>query len=438
MGDRTSKVGAIFRVASGNFFEMYDFQVYAYYAVYIAHAFFPSKNEFASLMASLGTFAAGNLMRPLGALVLGAYIDQHGRRAGLLLSLALMAVGTAGIALTPSYAQIGVAAPLLVLAARLLQGFSAGVQLGGVSVYLSEIAPPGRVGFFTAWQSASQQVSVMLAAGFGVIMSLVLPPAAVEAWGWRTPFILGCLIVPLLLMMRRTLEETEVFLSKAERPGMGKLMISIGAHWRLVLTGMFLIAMTTATFYVSTAYTPTYGQTVLHLSAQSSRLVAVFVGLSNFIWLPIFGALSDKVGRRPILIAFSLISMLTAYPVMLWLVAAPSFWRMLAAELWLSLMFGGYNGALTPYLTEIMPFKVRTLAFSLAFSLATAVFGGMSPFICTLLIHQTGNAAMPGVWLAFVALCGLGATLASGGAARRAAAEAAPGAPPQLSPAGTA
>lgn len=438
MGDRTSKAGAIFRVSSGNFFEMYDFQVYAYYAVYIAHAFFPSKNEFASLMASLGTFAAGNLMRPLGALVLGAYIDSHGRRAGLLLSLALMAVGTAAIALTPSYAQIGIAAPLLILAARLLQGFSAGVQLGGVSVYLAEIAPPGRVGFFTAWQSASQQVSVMLAAGFGVILSLILPPTSMDAWGWRTPFVLGCLIVPLLLMLRRSLEETEVFLSKTERPGMGKLMGSIVSHWQLVLTGMFLIAMTTATFYVTTAYTPTFGQTVLHLSAQSSRLVTVFVGLSNFIWLPIFGAVSDRVGRRPVLITFSLISMLTAYPVMLWLVAAPSFWRLLAAELWLSLMFGGYNGALTAYLTEIMPFRVRTMAFSLAFSLATAVFGGMSPVICTWLIHQTGNPAMPGVWLAFVALCGLGATIASVGVVRRAAVADALVASAQLSPAGTA
>src|SRR6476659_4774031 len=164
---RTSQVRRVVRVAAGNALEMYDFQIYGYYAAAIAFTFFPSGNEYASLMLSLATFGAGFLMRPLGAIVLGAYIDHHGRRKGLLVTLALMAVGTLSIAILPGYVAIGLAAPLLVLVGRLLQGFSAGVELGGVSVYLAEMATPGNKGFYVAWQSGSQQVAVMCAALLG-------------------------------------------------------------------------------------------------------------------------------------------------------------------------------------------------------------------------------------------------------------------------------
>ena len=174
-------------VSGGNFLEMYDFMVFAYYATAIARTFFPAGDDFASLMLTLMTFGAGFLMRPIGAIVLGAYIDKHGRRKGLILTLSLMAVGTIGIALTPSYQQIGMVAPVLVLAARLIQGLSAGAELGGVSVYLSEIATAGRKGFYVAWQSASQQVAVMLAALLGVLLTRALPPEAMDAWGFRIP-----------------------------------------------------------------------------------------------------------------------------------------------------------------------------------------------------------------------------------------------------------
>src|ERR1019366_9664167 len=209
-----SKIGNIIRVSSGNFLEMYDFMVYAYYASYIAHEIFPSNSEFASLMMTLGTFGAGYLMRPLGAVVLGAYVDRHGRRAGLIFTLFLMAVGTLVIACTPAYRAIGILAPVVVVLGRLLQGFSAGVELGGVSVYLSEIATPGHRGFFCAWQSASQQVAVMFASLLGVILSWLMPPELMNRWGWRIPFLIGCLIVPLLFWMRSSLQETEVFLKR--------------------------------------------------------------------------------------------------------------------------------------------------------------------------------------------------------------------------------
>src|SRR5436309_5043418 len=196
--ERKSKVRAVVRVSSGNFLEMYDFMVFGYYASAIGRAFFPTGNEYASLMLSLMTFGAGFLMRPLGALVLGAYTDKHGRRAGLIVTLGLMSIGIVSIAFTPGYAAIGLLAPLLVLGGRLLQGFSAGMELGGVSVYLSEIATPGNKGFYVSWQSASQQAAVIFAALLGVVLNAALPPAAMAAWGWRVPLLIGCAIVPLL------------------------------------------------------------------------------------------------------------------------------------------------------------------------------------------------------------------------------------------------
>ena len=201
-----SKLGNVIRVSSGNFLEMYDFMVYAYYASYIAREIFPSSNAYASLMMTLGTFGAGYLMRPLGAVVLGAYVDRHGRRSGLILTLFLMAIGTLVIACTPAYRTIGIVAPIVVVLGRLLQGFSAGVGVGGASVYLSEMATPGHRGFYCAWQSASQQVAVVFAALLGVALSVAVPPAGMAQWGWRVPFFIGCLIVPLLFWLRRSLD----------------------------------------------------------------------------------------------------------------------------------------------------------------------------------------------------------------------------------------
>src|SRR2546430_16161420 len=191
--ERNSKIWSVTRVPSGNFLEMYDFMVFGYYAAAIGRTFFPSDREFASLMKSLMTFGSGYLMRPLGALFLGAYIDAQGRRKGLLLTLGLMAAGTLTIAATPGYAVIGMLAPLIVLLGRLLQGFSAGVELGGVSVYLSEIATPGRKGFFVSWQSASQQVAVMFAAILCYTLNQQLSGPEMDLWGWRVPFIIPCL-----------------------------------------------------------------------------------------------------------------------------------------------------------------------------------------------------------------------------------------------------
>jgi MFS family permease len=412
--NRAAKIIAILRVAAANFLEMYDFMIFGYYAAAIGRTFFPKGSEFASLMAALATFGVGFLMRPLGALVLGAYVDRHGRRKGLLLTLSLMATGTISVACVPGYAVIGLLAPLLVVAGRLLQGFSAGVALGGVSVYLSEIATPGHKGFYVAWQSASQQCAVFFAALLGVALNSTLSAAQMDAWGWRVPLLVGCGIIPVLFWLTRSLAETQEFLARPRHASLAEVLQSVAANWRLVLLGTMLVTMTTVTFYMITAYTPTFGSAALHLAPRDNLIVTLCVGVSNFIWLPLMGALSDRVGRRPLLVSATLLALATAYPMLSWLAAAPSFSRLLAVQLWLSFLFGTYNGAMTVYLTEIMPARVKASGFSLAYSLATAVFGGFTPAVCTYLIQATGNRAMPGLWLSLAAILGLTAAVLTG------------------------
>ncbi len=406
-----SQARTVFRVVSGNFLEMYDFMVYVYFATYIAAAYFPADSEVASILAALAVFGAGFLMRPLGAIVLGAYIDRHGRRKGLLVTLSLMAAGTLLVAAVPSYASIGAAAPLLVLCGRLLQGFSAGVELGGVSVYLAEIATPGREGFFTSWQSASQQMAVVFASLLGFALSTALPPSVMAEWGWRIPFFVGCAIIPFVFVIRDSLLETPVFAARKHHPTFAEIGRSMVANWRLVMGGMCLVTMSTVTFYLITGYTPTFGRTVLQFSEREVLVVTICVGLSNFCWLPTMGALSDRVGRKPLLVTFTTLAIVTAYPAMLFLVAEPSFGRLMAVELWLSFVYASYNGTMVVTLTEVMPPEVRTMGFSLAYSLATTL-GGFTPMIATKLVHSTGNKASPGLCAVVAGIAGLVGALA--------------------------
>jgi len=407
----SSKLGTVLRVTSGNFMEMFDFFLFGFYATYISKAFFPAGDEFASLMLTFMTFGAGFLMRPLGAIFLGAYVDRVGRRQGLIVTLALMALGTILIACVPGFATIGYLAPFLVLVGRLLQGFSAGVELGGVSVYLAEMATPGRKGFYVSWQSASQQVAIIVAAALGYALNKMMAPADVADWGWRIPFFIGCMIVPVLFVIRRSLQETEEFMQRKHRPDAREIFQSMIKNWGLVVCGMLLVSMTTVSFYLITIYTPTFGKSVLKLTTTDSLIVTFCIGISNFFWLPVMGSLSDKIGRKPLLLVFTILTILTAYPVVSWLTNDPSFQKMLIAELWLSFLYASYNGAMVVALTEVMPVEVRTAGFSLAYSLATAIFGGFTPAIATWLIEVTHDKAAPGIWMSFAAFCGLTATL---------------------------
>ena len=250
----------------------------------------------------------------------------------------------------------------------------------------------------------------MVASLLGVVLNAVLAPATIDLWGWRIPFLVGCLIIPVLFLLRRSLAETEEFKACKHHPTISQIFRTLAKNWSIVLVGMMLVAMTTVSFYLITAYTPTFGQSELHLTSFSSLIVTLCVGLSNFFWLPVMGAASTA-SEKPLLVAFTVLALLTAYPAMLWLTAEPSFVRLLLVELWLSFIYASYNGAMVVALTEIMPIDVRTSGFSLAYSLATALLGGFTPALCTYLIHITGNRAMPGLWMSFAAVLGLIAAL---------------------------
>lgn len=406
-----SRIGAILRATSGNFLEQFDFFLFGFYAPFIAKAFFPSENETAALLNAFGVFWLGALMRPVGAIVLGAYIDQIGRRKGLILTLAIMAAGTIIITVCPTYSTIGVVAPIIVLIGRLVQGFSAGVELGGVSVYLSEISTPGNRGFYTSFQSSSQQVAIFVASLIGYVLNEVMPQDMIAAIGWRIPFLIGCLIIPFIFLLRRTLEETPAFLSMKKHPTTAEVFSSATANWRIILLGMMLAAMTTVTFYFVTIYTPSFAKNVLKLPDQDALLVTMMVAVTNFIWNPVGGALSDRIGRKPVLLAIAGLSFVTAYPALLWLTAAPTFGKLFAVGMMFSLYFGVYSGTMLGALVEVVPAHVRTTCFSLAFALAAGLFGTFTPFAATKLVAVTEDKASPGFWLMCAAASGIFAAL---------------------------
>jgi MFS family permease len=409
--ERKAKIGAIVRSSSGNFLELYDYLVYIYFAGYIAKAFFPAKTDFMSLMLALGTYGVASIARPFGAIILGSYTDRKGRRKGLILTLMLMSVGTVSVAFTPGYATIGLLAPLVITLGRLVQGFSLGVEAGGVNVYLAEIATPGNRGFYCAWQGSSQALGVIAATGLGVLLTATLSMDAMASYGWRIPLLVGCAIIPVLFWLRRSLQETEVFANSTHPRSTREILRILVEHWAIVVIGVLMTILNTTMFYFVNGYTPTFGSSALHLAPLGNFTVALVVGVASFVLLPAGGALSDRIGRWPVVIGSPLLVLATAYPAMLWLVASPSFARLLVVELWLALLYAMYAGALVPLLAELMPAKVRTSGYAIVISLANGIFGTFTPAIATFLIAMSGNRASPALWLSAAAAVSLVAAL---------------------------
>ena len=407
---RPLAIKPIVQVAAGNALEIYDFMIYGYYARYIAQTFFPSSNEYLSLMLALMTFAFGFLARPVGAIVLGSYTDRHGRRKGLILSLTLMCVGIISVAGTPSYATIGIAAPLIVLMGRVLQGFSAGAELGGVVVYLAEIAPPTRRAFYTCWQAASQQFAVMAASLVGIFLMITLTPSQTQSWGWRIPLLLGCAVMPVMFWLRASLAETAVFASRKKTPSMSEICTSLVTSWRIVLRCMGMAAMAVVVSQAIQTYAPTFTNS-LHLGAMAGFVILFFVGLSTLVWLPITALLADRMNRRTLLIMVTLTAAVTAYPLLAWLAGDPTVFKFAVFELWFSFVYACYSSVQVAAMVELVPAHARTAGYAFAQAIAAAVLGGFTPAICTWLNHVFNSNAMVGAWLGISALISLIAAL---------------------------
>jgi len=396
----------------GNALEWYDFIVFGFFTVVISRLFFPSDSQYASLLLTTGTFGVGFFMRPVGGILLGIYADRRGRKAALLMVIILMTVAIAMIAFAPTYAAIGIGAPLIMVLARLLQGFSAGGEFASATAFLTEIAPAGRRGLYGSWQMVGQGLAVLLGAILGTLLTRSLTPEALDSWGWRIPFLFGLIIGPVGLYIRRNLDETSAFLqsnrSSAGQQGSGSVLMS---HVKEMLVCLGMVVSGTISFYVILIYIPTFARTQLHLPLDQAFL-AQSIGLACEVALiPICGALSDFVGRTPVMITALVLDLLVTYPLFSWVSASPSFGALLTMQIILCSLFGVFNGPISTALAEQFPTRVRSTALAIAYNIAVMLFGGFAQFFVTWLIQATGTPIAPAYYLMFGAAVGLLAAL---------------------------
>ena len=393
----------------GNVLEWFDFVVYGFFAVTIAEVFFPAGNPTVSLLITFGAFGLAYFVRPLGAIVVGGFTDRAGRKAGLLLSIALMMIGTTLMAVTPSYATIGIAAPIIITLARLLQGFSVGGEFGSAVSFLAEHGG-GRRGFAASWQFATGGMITVLASVFGVTLTTLLTHEQLVDWGWRIPYFFGMLVGPAGLYVRAKVVETPEFV-EAELPPTIPISDLLRRHPLPVLLALGISIISNSSFYIL-AYIPTYGQKTLHLPASTGFTATLIGGAILAIGCPLFGHWSDKISRPLLMVITCWLFVLTSYPAF-WLMAAwPSLAACIIAVAWLQLVKAGYSGVLPSLLSEQFPVEVRAIGVSLSFSTAVSIFGGLAPLVATWLIAQTGDALSPSYYLVFTALLSLVALMA--------------------------
>jgi MFS family permease len=391
---------AVVAVVIGNWLEFYDFLVFTFFAVMIGDAFFPGGSEIGRLLGALATFGVGFVTRPLGAAVIGAYADRAGRRAALTLTLMLMAGGSVLVGITPTYARIGLAAPIILVFARLIQGFSCGGEVGPATTYLLESAPPEKRAAMTAWQAYSQQLAVIVGSGCGVILAVTLTKAQLYDWGWRLPFLLGLVIAPVALYIRRRLPET-MQPGEAHRSGGAVLADLFRHHSRPVLLGVLILCGGTISTYVF-QYMNTFAVTTLHLSETIGTMltltgaIAQIGGFATGVWL-------DRFGRKRMLVMSRMIFVLVVYPAYLVLTSpAATPGLIVAINMALNFLFGAGIGAAYAFLSEAFPKLVRSSGLAIAYALGTTVFGGTTQFVVAWLIHVTGNPLVP-AWYQIVA-----------------------------------
>jgi len=404
----------LFQIAAaviGNALEWYDFIVFGFFAVVIARLFFPAESQYASLLLTTATFGVGFFMRPVGGILLGIYADHRGRKASLLLIIGLMTMAIAIIAFAPTYASIGIAAPALVVLARLLQGFATGGEFASATAFLVESAPAQRRGFYGSWQMVGQGLAVLTGALLGAFITRILTPEALDSWGWRLPFLFGLIIGPLGFYIRRRLDETAPFLATRGVEQQQALGAALAAHLRGALSTFGIIISATISFYVILLYMPTIARTQLKLpldqafSAQAVSLACMIV------LIPIFGALSDHIGRRPIMIGALLLYLLLVYPLFSWMYSNPSFASLIITQVVLCSLLGAFFGPMSTALAEQFQTQVRSTGLGTAYNIAVMVFGGFAPFFVTWMIQATGLAVAPAFYVMFGAAVGLVASL---------------------------
>jgi MFS family permease len=407
-GSALGKKRAITAITIGNALEFYDFTVYGFMTSVIGRIFFPSMSPYAQLLLAIAGFGVGFLARPLGGIVIGAYADRYGRKKAMGLTIGLMALGCALIAFAPTPAYIGALAPVLIVAARLIQGFSAGGEVGASTTLLVEYASRNDRAFMGSWQVASQGLGVMLGAIVSSALIASLSPEDLDSWGWRLPFIIGMIIAPVGMYIRRQLHETHATADAPEEKRDRRAAVSIlfTEHWRELIKASLLFVSCTVGIYIIAFYLPTFAARELKLPVHVGIWAGVAFGAVNFLVAPLSGWLADRWGRKPLILWSRVFLLVLLFPSFLWLIAEPSPFRLYATVAVLSLFLTSQFPALLVMLAEIFPRHVRASGLSVVYSTVVAVFSGFSPFVLTWLVHETGNKLAPAWYL-------LGLTLVS-------------------------
>jgi MHS family proline/betaine transporter-like MFS transporter len=393
----------IIAASLGNALEFYEILVYGYFAVIISKVFFPAADEAVSLLVTFGTFGASFLARPVGAIFLGAYGDRKGRKAALTLSILLMTIGTGLMTIMPSYSTLGLLSPVLVVAARLLQGFSVGGEFASSTAFLVEHRPD-RAGFFASWQWASQGLAALIATGFGVLLTNTMTAADLQSWGWRIPFAFGLLIGPVGYYVRSRMEETPEFVEAgAARAPIRELLVN---QWdRLLLATGAVIASTSSQYMI--VYMPTYAIRELHLPQSVGFTAAVLAAALQSLVVPLVGLWVDKVGQTPVMIGAAIVFAVSAYPAFVLLDANATLPVLIAMVCWLGLLKSFYSGALPSLMAKIFPTATRVSGMSLSYNAGVAIFGGFAPLIAQTLIGVTGSKLAPSYYMIVTALLSL-------------------------------
>ena len=399
----------------GNALEFYDLLIYGYFAVVIGKLFFPSDNETTSLLLAVGSFGISFLMRPLGAMVLGSYADRAGRKASLTMSILIMMIGTAMITFTPSYEQIGLAAPLIIIVARMLQGFSTGGEFGAATAFMVEHADAKRRGFFASWQLSTQGLATILAAGVSALLSYLLTDVQLNDWGWRVAFGIGLLIGPVGFYIRSQIDETPDFQKvAADLPKRTPLRdVLIKGHVSLLLA-IGVVAGATAFNYVHKLYMPTYALKQLHIAATSSYMGALVTGVTLMIMAPVFGGMSDRHGRFRVISVALLLTGLSSYPMFVLLNAFPSVTTLLIVQAVVGVLIAATLGPIPAMLADIFPTSIRGTGLALSYNFSVTLFGGFAPLIVTWMIEATGSKLAPSFYVMGTVLISVIAVIALG------------------------
>lgn len=416
---RVPRTKQIVAAVIGNALEWYDFVVYGFLTVVISRLFFPAESEYASLLLTTGTFGVGFFMRPVGGILLGMYADRKGRKAALQLIIGLMTASMGIIAFAPPYAAIGIAAPLLMVLARLLQGLATGGEFASATSFLVEAAPVHQRGFYGSLQMVGQSLAALGGALSGVLVTRGFTPEQLDTWGWRVPFLFGLLIGPVGLYIRRHLEETNAFLearSKRQSQAVGAL---ISEHLRSILVTFGLTICGTISYYVILVYMPTFANKQLGMPLNEAFIAQVIGLLCMTVVIPLCGALSDRIGRKPILMAAPIAYLLLLYPFFTWIHANPSFLHLALMQSVLCCVAGAFSGPISTAVAEQFPVAVRSTGLAIAYNLAVMLFGGFAQFIVTWLVETTGSPIAPAYYVMFGAVVGLVAAVSLSDASRR-------------------